>query len=410
MTTFLNLALLIIGTAATLAAFGGKTWKEGSQPILERVTSRGWISLICLILALGLGVAKEIHSQSVDRRKDEDAKNAKAKADLEHLVEVSAADRRQAALSEQLAKAQAELKGLREVNDVTNDNLKDVRGDLKATRGELSQQSTATVVSAFANGNQVAKELKVVLALTPLAEQNTGIRESFLLEFEVRECRTVTILAVNLRIGSKVVEHITYPAGDELRVHQYGDESLPVDDNVDLLTDQQDYFIQEDDKSYLGSYSKFHTSIRKDHSKHVIFGPLAYNLRLDTSHLSIAASELYGLYSNPRQNPFYIEVGWPNDYEVPEKCLVQVGEYLRKAFDKGVLLLALNDKRDETIIFRLKALPPVAKPKRKGVHGIPLSPSWILPFVSFSVPQFANGVDPDMDTRAPDDEAEKTPN
>jgi hypothetical protein len=42
----LNILLLLVGTTATPAAFGGETWKKGDQPILERITVRGWISLL----------------------------------------------------------------------------------------------------------------------------------------------------------------------------------------------------------------------------------------------------------------------------------------------------------------------------------------------------------------------------
>src|ERR1700722_17263092 len=63
MTIFLNIALLLISTTATLAAFGGKTWREGMAPLIERITPRGWLSLFCLVMALAIGVAKEVWSQ-----------------------------------------------------------------------------------------------------------------------------------------------------------------------------------------------------------------------------------------------------------------------------------------------------------------------------------------------------------
>jgi hypothetical protein len=66
MTAFVNIALLIIGTTATLAAFGGETWKRGAEPLLERITPRGWISLMCLLLVLALGTVKEIHTGLFD--------------------------------------------------------------------------------------------------------------------------------------------------------------------------------------------------------------------------------------------------------------------------------------------------------------------------------------------------------
>ncbi len=82
MNILLNIALLIIGAASTMSAFGGKTWREGPEPILERITSRGWISLFCLILAVFLGVTKEIRSQIADTlaKNNSEREHAAAKA------------------------------------------------------------------------------------------------------------------------------------------------------------------------------------------------------------------------------------------------------------------------------------------------------------------------------------------
>lgn len=66
----LNITLLILGTIGTLAAFGGETWTKGPERIDKRITRRGWLSLICLFLALCAGVSKETIS-SMERRKAE---------------------------------------------------------------------------------------------------------------------------------------------------------------------------------------------------------------------------------------------------------------------------------------------------------------------------------------------------
>lgn len=62
MVMFLNIALLVVGATATLSAFGGKTWLEGRGGLIKRITSRGWVSLCCLLIALGIGVFKEVAS------------------------------------------------------------------------------------------------------------------------------------------------------------------------------------------------------------------------------------------------------------------------------------------------------------------------------------------------------------
>jgi hypothetical protein len=56
----LNLALAVFALVGSLAAFGGDTWEKGTAPVLRRVTGRGWVALVCLLLAFLLGGIKEI--------------------------------------------------------------------------------------------------------------------------------------------------------------------------------------------------------------------------------------------------------------------------------------------------------------------------------------------------------------
>jgi DNA-binding protein H-NS len=58
----INLALLTLGFLGTLAAFGGETWKKGSEPLSHRITKRGWVSIACLSCTLLLGVSKEVRN------------------------------------------------------------------------------------------------------------------------------------------------------------------------------------------------------------------------------------------------------------------------------------------------------------------------------------------------------------
>lgn len=69
MTTLINIALLIISSAATLAAFGGDTWNKGPEPLLKRINRRGWISLICLVLSLALGIFQALRAQKLDSQR-----------------------------------------------------------------------------------------------------------------------------------------------------------------------------------------------------------------------------------------------------------------------------------------------------------------------------------------------------
>lgn len=58
--TGLKVLLLILGTISTLAAFGGDSWEKGEAPLLRRITPRGWLSLICLTLALAAGTRSAV--------------------------------------------------------------------------------------------------------------------------------------------------------------------------------------------------------------------------------------------------------------------------------------------------------------------------------------------------------------
>jgi hypothetical protein len=57
---YINIALATFGLIGTLAAFGGETWRKGDTHLFRRVTGRGWIAIICLLIAFTIGIFKEI--------------------------------------------------------------------------------------------------------------------------------------------------------------------------------------------------------------------------------------------------------------------------------------------------------------------------------------------------------------
>lgn len=70
MNTLINILLSILGLIATLSAFGGKTWKEGQDLLIKRITKRGYISLFCLFLTFSIAVYKELHTNKIIDQKD----------------------------------------------------------------------------------------------------------------------------------------------------------------------------------------------------------------------------------------------------------------------------------------------------------------------------------------------------
>ncbi|HWJ06179.1 MAG TPA: CDC27 family protein [Steroidobacteraceae bacterium] len=75
MTTALTIALIFVTFALSLAGFGGKSVRDGDEPLFQRITKRGWIVLICIAAICGLGIAKEIVSRAaLDRARKENAR------------------------------------------------------------------------------------------------------------------------------------------------------------------------------------------------------------------------------------------------------------------------------------------------------------------------------------------------
>jgi hypothetical protein len=102
MNAFLAIVVLVLASAGTLSAFGGKTWIEGAEPVLKRITLRGWLSLALLALGLVMGMIKELYVQHQSEEKDQDAANTARQAKQD-------AEQRQNELKNQLSDTQSLL-------------------------------------------------------------------------------------------------------------------------------------------------------------------------------------------------------------------------------------------------------------------------------------------------------------
>jgi hypothetical protein len=159
MMTFLNITLLVVGTAATLCAFGGETWRKGKEPIFERITVRGWISLMCLLLALSLGVIKEIEAKRDEAKKDADAKQEKAQAAVDKAELAAALAKSQAELTvangslqllrQELGDAQSTLGNVNEDLEDTKGTLKDVRSELTTAESDLASARQQNLITGL---------------------------------------------------------------------------------------------------------------------------------------------------------------------------------------------------------------------------------------------------------------------
>jgi hypothetical protein len=55
----INISLLLLASLGSCLAIGGDTWDK-EKPFPQCITRRGWTAIICLLLALALGIWKEI--------------------------------------------------------------------------------------------------------------------------------------------------------------------------------------------------------------------------------------------------------------------------------------------------------------------------------------------------------------
>jgi len=124
MDTILNIALLIVAASSTIAAFGGKTWTEEEKPLIKRITPRGWVSIVCLILALVIGIAKELHTREVNLTSSLATKLAAAEAKAQ-------ADKLQSDTQNELTRTQGQLA-------VANTKLGDLEKLMKFTQDQIT--------------------------------------------------------------------------------------------------------------------------------------------------------------------------------------------------------------------------------------------------------------------------------
>jgi len=130
MLLILNILLLVLGSVGALAAFGGETWRNSSEPLLKRITPRGWISLLCLLCALSFGITKEIVSNRISEISAK--KSLKAQADLQSRLDDASQAASLAATESQKAQS-----ALQEKLDVANAELAQARIRLKELEDRL---------------------------------------------------------------------------------------------------------------------------------------------------------------------------------------------------------------------------------------------------------------------------------
>ena len=371
MTILLNIALLIIGAASTMAAFGGKTWREGPEPILERITSRGWISLFCLILAVALGVTKEIRSQIAatfaESNSEKEQAAAKAQArESELQLKLANAGVENLKLS---AKGAQDKLALTESNlEATEATLNEVRSNLTSTRDDLQEENNLGLLSVLATAKLGVSDVTFVIPFTSKGNSTLAFYMALMPGNFPDVCQEQTTVTVILStVNSDEFEFLQYEPDDIESQHDYtfldpseiskGTELH--EPTADAMLSGEDY---EDQVKYvvraIGQTSSNSAAFVAD----IHFGQ-------DGPSASGLIKSLQGQDGRP------ITIVSKNDRASNKRCSQLVNKYFAAAFEKAYMRLTLNNAEHLTMFYSLKALPQF------NDHG-----NWGLPFAIDSKP------------------------
>jgi hypothetical protein len=428
MTGFLPIVVLVLASAGTLAAFGGKTWVEGTEPVLKRITLRGWLSVVFLALGLMAGGLKELYTQHKDYKKDEDTANAAKQAKQD-------ADQRQNELKTQLsvtqsllAGARGQLDALKKANEAIEGRLddskvtiNDVRKNLGAARDDLTRQTTSDLVNALANSNRRVESIIVMLPLTAKAQRSDSIRTTFLPSFgSEAACHDLMGLEVGASLQHDKYEKLFIDPGDEEDEHEkFFHEKIPKADDLDRRV-----WREKDLPLAL-------QVMRQDIDQKTYNGYI-YTFEMRPPENEIPAAELFTEITKPNGAPFYVAAYWPpnfptaeavrlysqkypeilgkvffeerdsrytSGYQIlslgnftykPTTCIDKLRAYLSGAFDKAVLVVKLVGDRTENIVFKLHASPPLHT-ESDVLDPIVRTDMWRVDFRVDSVPAFDFG-------------------
>jgi len=382
MLTLLNIALLVVGSAATLAAFGGETWRKGTSPIFERITARGWLSLFCLASALFLGVAKELLGAKNDVA-------ARAEADKERTSltdKLNAAEEREKTSNRELGELNEVNKLIRKQLDGAQETLGTVKVNLSTTTEALNHESAAGLVSTLTTSGLLVRDMFLYIPLTNKVNSDHDVRHILLPHFNRSECDDLVGSEVDVRIVKNRSETLSYDSDDGMTTHADLQNNIPkLDDVLDLRSAPNPFYFQ-DVLALTGI---------KTHARSMYF------VRFHPDNLS--ASQVYATLATTGID--IVEIGgyWPKtfktiqDYKVaakkypkvfkdvdeadlpdidvdlfddhtslmPGDCTEQIKEYFNAKFEGGELIVLLESQNKDstisgqyiTMFFRLKAQP-----------------------------------------------------
>jgi hypothetical protein len=366
MTIFLNIALLVIGAASTMSAFGGKTWREGPEPILQRITTRGWISLLCLILAVSLGVTKEIRSQisatlaKTNSEKEQAAAKAQAR---ESELQMKLANAGVENLKLSAKGAQDKLELTESKLEATEETLNEVRSNLTSTREDLQQENNLGLLSVLATAKLGVSDVTFVIPFTSKGNSSLAFYRALMPSNFPDVCQEqVKVIVILSTTDSDEFEFLQYEPDDIESQHDYtlldpSEISKGTEVNeptADVLLSGADY---EDQVKYVVRAIGQTSSNRAAFVADIHFGqngPSASGL----------IKSLQGQDGRP------ITIVSKSDQPPDRRCSNLVNKYFAAAFDKAYMRLTLNNPEHLTMFYSLKALPQF---NDKGNWGLPFA-------------------------------------
>ena len=366
MTIFLNVALLIIGAASTMAAFGGKTWRDGPEPILERITARGWISLMCLVLAVTLGVTKEVRSQIADTlaRSNSDKEKAAAQARArEAQLQMKLANAGVDNLKLSARGAQEKLELTESKLEATEGTLNEVRSNLTSTRDVLQQENNLGLLSVLSTAKLRVSDVTFVIPFTRKGNSSGSFYNSLMPARFPSVCQAETkVLVILSTIGSDDFEFLQYEPDDIESQHDYSygsHDEFSKGSQINQPT--ADALLSGEDSS--------------DQVKYVVkaIGQASSNSGAYVAdiHFGQEGPSASGLIKSLQgQDGRPITIISKNEHASSKRCSPMVNKYFAAAFDKAYLRITLNNAEHLTMYYSLKALPQF---NDKGDWGLPFA-------------------------------------
>jgi hypothetical protein len=364
MNVFLNIALLIIGAASTMCAFGGETWRQGSEPILERITLRGWVSLFCLVLAVSLGVIKEIRSQAASTLAANNAEKEQAAAKArsrESELQLQLANAGVENLKTSAKGAQDKLELTESKLESTQETLNEVRTNLTSTRDDLQEENNLGLLSVLATAKLGVSDITFVIPFTSRGNASLVFYRALMPANFPEVCQEQTQVTVILSTtNSDEFEFLQYEPDDIAGQHNYAEldpsevsKGTQINEpTADVLLSGADY---EDQVKYVVKAIGQSSSNLSAFVADVHFGQ-------DGPSASGLIKSLQGQEGRP------ITIVSKNDHASGKQCSPLVNKYFAAAFDKAYMRITLNNPEHLTMFYSLKALPQFSD---KGSWGLP---------------------------------------